>query len=760
MCIVVRYLSWPFRLVISVLAGALLVTGAGVGIAPQVWAGLNAHGETALELPEFVALAQRSYVYDRNGNTIAVLQLENSQPIDIGDISEEVLAALLAVEDAEFFSHEGVNLRALVRALLSNFQTASVRQGASTITQQVVKNDMLAGLERDGRYKLLQARYAVLLERILTKQQILERYLNTVFFGNNAYGLAAAAETYFGKSASELTMIEGAFLAGLVQAPSSYDPIRRPERSRVRFVQVLDRLKAVGLIDEDEEKDLAENWPLPERVRVVVGRSLPRTYFTETVKDYLLNRTTLLGDTYSERYNRLFRGGISVTTTLDSAMQTAAEQARVDQLPFNLSGIEAAMVSVDTGTGAVRAMVGGSGFRAGSNEVNLALRRRQTGSSIKIFILAAAIEAGAQASDLIDGTRPCTLPNPDNPREPFEITQGVSRATSSLAEMSWLSINCAYARLSQIVGLYRVVDATYRMAASPYLTGDPQVDGSPSRPYQIQPFASYATGANEMSPLDVASGMQTIANGGLHHEPYFVERIEDSQGRLIYRHRVEGSQELSPQAASETVDILKGVLTSGTARRHQLAGGRPSSGKTGTQDNNTNAWFVGSTPQLTTAIWVGDPRAYTPMVNIPEFLAAGVGRVQGGTFPAAIWKAFMDAAHIDADITDWDPPPPPGRAPARLYLPGNECLAGVVSGTVPDVSPGTTTTTIPTSPSPSPSPTLVPRVQVLDSGTTIAPSVLDPRAPLPSIAPRGIVVFDCLTGLRGVTVETTTDGGR
>lgn len=762
MCIVVRYLSWPFRLVISVLAGALLVTGAGVGIAPQVWAGLNAHSETALELPEFVALAQRSYVYDRNGNTIAVLQLENSQPIDIGDISEEVLAALLAVEDAEFFSHEGVNLRALVRALLSNFQTASVRQGASTITQQVVKNDMLAGLERDGRYKLLQARYAVLLERILTKQQILERYLNTVYFGNNAYGLAAAAETYFGKSASELTMIEGAFLAGLVQAPSSYDPIRRPERSRVRFVQVLDRLKAVGLIDEDEEKDLAENWPLPERVRVVVGRSLPRTYFTETVKDYLLNRTTLLGDTYSERYNRLFRGGISVTTTLDSAMQTAAEQARVDQLPFNLSGIEAAMVSVDTGTGAVRAMVGGSGFRAGSNEVNLALRRRQTGSSIKIFILAAAIEAGAQASDLIDGTRPCTLPNPDNPREPFEITQGVSRATSSLAEMSWLSINCAYARLSQIVGLYRVVDATYRMAASPYLTGDPQVDGSPSRPYQIQPFASYATGANEMSPLDVASGMQTIANGGLHHEPYFVERIEDSQGRLIYRHRVEGSQELSPQAASETVDILKGVLTSGTARRHQLAGGRPSSGKTGTQDNNTNAWFVGSTPQLTTAVWVGDPRAYTPMVNIPEFLAAGVGRVQGGTFPAAIWKTFMDAAHIDADITDWDPPPPPGRAPARLYLPGNECLAGVVSGTVPDVSPGTTTTTIPTSPSPStsPSPTLAPRVQVLDSGTTIAPSVLDPRAPLPSIAPRGIVVFDCLTGLRGVTVETTTDGGR
>ncbi len=780
MCVVVRYVGWPFRFVITVLAGALLFAGVGVGVAPQVWAALNAHSETAVELPEFVTLAQRSYVYDRNGEVIAVLQLENSQPITYADIPEDVIAALLAVEDVEFFTHDGVNLRALVRALLSNFQTGSQRQGASTITQQVVKNDMLAGLERDGRYKLLQARYAVLLERVLSKEQILERYLNTVFFGNNAYGLAAAAETYFGKEASELTMIEGAFLAGMVQAPTTYDPIRRPERSRERFVEALDRLVAVGLIEADEAADLAETWPLPERLRVVVDRSLPRTYFTETVKDYLLNRSTLLGATYPERYNRLFRGGLRITTTLDSAMQTAAEQARTDRLPFNLSGIEASLVSLDTRTGAVRAMVGGSGFRAGSNEVNLALRRRQTGSSIKIFILAAAIEAGAQANDLIDGTRPCTLPNPDNPREPFEITQGVSRATSSLAEMSWLSINCAYARLSQIVGLYRVVDTTYRMASSPYLTGDPEVDGTPSRPYQIQPFASYATGANEMSPLDMAAGMQTIANDGLHHEPYFVERIEDAEGRLVYRHRAEGTQELSSRAAAETVDILKGVLTSGTARRHQLADGRPSSGKTGTQDNNTNAWFVGSTPQLTTAVWVGDPRAYTPMVNIPEFVAADVGRVQGGTFPAAIWKAFMDAAHEGLEVQDWEPPAPPARPPARLYLPGNECLAGVVSGTVPDVSTGTTTTTTTTTTTLPPSDasaadgetgsrpsrvptvttTTLPRIQVLDGGTTIAPSVLDPAAPLPSVAPRGVLVFDCQAGPGpGVLVERTNTGG-
>lgn len=774
---VVRYLAWPFRLAVTVLAGALLLTGVGVGVAPQMWAALNAHSETAVKLPDFVALAQRSYVYDRAGNEIAVLQLENSQPITYDQIPEDVIAALLAVEDAEFFVHEGVNLRALVRALLSNFQTGGGRQGASTITQQVVKNDMLAGLERDGRYKLLQARYAVLLERVLSKEQILERYLNTVFFGNNAYGLAAAAETYFGKEAADLTMIEGAFLAGLVQAPSSYDPIRRPERSRQRFTEVLDRLVAVELIEADEAADLAENWPLPERLRVVVDRALPRTYFTETVKDYLLNRSDILGATYEERYNRLFRGGIRITTTLDPQVQQAAEQARVDQLPFNLTGIEAAVLTLDTRTAAVRAMVGGSGFRAGSNEVNLALRRRQTGSSIKTFILAAAVEAGVQASDLIDGTLPCTLPNPDNPREPFEITQGVSRGTSSVAEMTWLSINCAYARLSQIVGLYRVVDTTYRMASSPYLTGDPVADGSASRPYLIQPFASFATGANEMSPLDMAAGMQTIANGGLHHQPYFVERIEDAEGRLIFRHRAEGEQVLSRRAATETIDILKGVLTSGTARRHQLAAGRPSAGKTGTQDNNTNAWFVGSTPQLTTAVWVGDPRAYTPMVNIPEFVNAGVGRVQGGTFPAAIWKATMDAAHQGLDPVDWEPPAPPARSPARLYLPGDECLAGVVSGTVPAVSTGTTTTTTPTTTPttgesagadrpvatvPRTTTTTLPRIQTLDGGTTIAPSVLDPTAPVPSIAPQGVLVYDCQTGPGpGVVVQSATNtGGR
>jgi len=186
------------RLVVAVLAGSLLVSAAGVAIAPRVWGLVNAHDEEAVDLPVFTGIAQRSILFDRGGRQIGAFQVENSQPITIDQVPEDVVAAVLAVEDANFFGHKGVNLRALVRATLSNFESGSARQGASTITQQVVKNEYLAGLERDGRYKILQARYAVLLERSVGKRQILERYLNTVFLGYNAYGLQAAAEIYFG----------------------------------------------------------------------------------------------------------------------------------------------------------------------------------------------------------------------------------------------------------------------------------------------------------------------------------------------------------------------------------------------------------------------------------------------------------------------------------------------------------------------------------------------------------------------------------
>jgi penicillin-binding protein 1A len=691
---------------------------------------------------------------------IGVFELENSQPLDIGSVPDIVVAAVLAVEDSGFYQHKGVNLRALVRATLANFQYSSGRQGASTITQQVVKNEFLAGLPRDGRYKILQARYAVILEKNVSKAQIVERYLNTVFFGNNAYGIQAAADVYFQKKVSELTLTEAGFLAGLVRAPSTYDPIRRPEQSRRRFEQVLERFIDVGLMTKEQRDTTLATWKTPESVTSAPERPTSRTYITEMVRDYLLNKSTILGATYPERYNALFRGGITVHTTIDPVMQAKAEKAAKEKLPVNKTGIQSSMMSLDTATGAMRAIVGGPGFSPGRNEVNLALRRRQTGSSIKMFVLTAALEAGAQASDLIDGTLPCTFPNPGLPEEPFVITKGVSHPVSSLAEQTWLSINCAYARLAQIVGLNRVVNMTYRLASSSYLSRDL---------YTIQPYASFSTGANELSALDMASGTQTIANGGIHNEPYFIEKVEGPSG-LLYQHTMAPSQVITKEIADAQVDILKQTLIKGTARRDPLEGNRPAGGKTGTQDENTNAWFVGFTKQLTTAVWVGDPKGYTPMVNIPEFKADGVARVTGNAYPVKIWKAYMDAAHKDLPVLNWDKPPAPTRNPLRLYLPGVDCIAELVSGKLPKASTGTittvvptvTTTTLPAAPvvttTTVPGAVVVPVaptttvyrgavVRVIDPGTTIPPTDTNPLTPVIGVDPARYYVYNCAKGI-------------
>ena len=736
----VRFLGFIPRLLLIVAAGALLLTATIVGVAPRVWSSANAHEELPVVLPEFESLAQRTYVYDVNGQEIAFYELENSQPIAFEDIPQAVIDAFLVVEDKEFFTHDGINLRSLVRATLSNFASDSPQQGASTITMQVVKNDYLAGLERDGRYKLLQMHYARMLEKEMSKQDIMARYLNTVFFGNNAYGIEAAAETYFGKKAADLTFIESAFLAGLVRSPSGFDPINEPERSRARWLQVLDRLVDEELFTELEVATIAEEFVLPSRVKTLPERSFSRTYFTEALRDYLLNKTDILGDTYQERYNQLFRGGLRIHTTLDSTLQSLAEQAR-NELPENTTGIDASVVSLDAATGAIRAMVGGRGFVPNEREVNMALSPRQTGSSVKVFILAAAVQAGAQANDVLDGTKPCTLPNPGNEAEPFIITDAVSRGVVTLQEHTTRSINCAFGRLSQIVGLHRVVDTIYRMAESPYLYRDQPA----SERLPIEPFASLATGANEMAAIDMASGIQALANEGVHHDPYYVDFIDGPDGERIHTHLDPGSQVLDRDAALATVEILKGpIYGGGTGRRAAFDDRRPAFGKTGTQDENTNAWFVGGTKQLATAVWVGDPNAYTPMARtrtfpgIPEFIADGVPRVQGGFYPAQIWKAYMQPAHTFIPFADWERPAPPKRPNARLYLPGNECALRAVGTAPAPVDPEAPPTTVPPpnpdgTPAETVPPATVPVYESVQVGTTIPPDNLDPLAPLPSL---------------------------
>ena len=400
-------------------------------------------------------------------------------------------------------------------------------------------------------------------------------------------------------------------------------------------------------------------------------------------------------------------------------MQAQAEQAR-NILPNSAIGFDASVVALDTTTGAIRAMVGGRGLRSDvpAGEVNMALAPRQTGSSIR----GGGIEIG-----------------PLNGRN------------------TWSSTDCGFIRLGYSVGLHRVVDSVYRMAHSTYF-----YQGQPEDEHEsFKPLGVTATGNNAMSPLDMATGMQTITNQGLH--PYYVEYIERVDGGRFYSHLDAGIQVLDQGVANATVLTLKGVIRSGTGARNLRNFSRPATGKTGTQDDNTNAWFVGGTPQITTAVWVGDPNGQTPMNRIPEFAAemGRNGKVQGADYPARIWGAFMEAAHVNLPVVDWPPPPANPRPAARLYWPGEECLAKLVSGTLPPTGPTTTpaatTTTQPASTlpgDPPPAVTTVPRAVVVQipSATNVPLDVLDPRAPMPSIDTR-TYVYPCAAPPANVVVQ-------
>ncbi len=302
-----------------------------------------------------------------------------------------------------------------------------------------------------------------------------------------------------------------------------------------------------------------------------------------------------------------------------------------------------------------------------------------------------------------------------------------------------------------------MVDSVYRLAHSPYF-----YQGQPADEHEsFLPLGLTATGNNAMSAMDMAAGMQTITNQGLHRDPYYVEYIEDLDGVRTYTHEDAGTQVLDVGVANATVATLKGVITQGTGARNLRNFPIPAAGKTGTQDENTNAWFVGGTPHITTAVWVGDPNGYTPMVGIPEFAAemGRGGKVQGADYPARIWGAFMEAAHLNLPVLDWPDPPSNPRKERRIYVPDEECLAELISGYLPGVTidPARPTTIAPSAEPPptavgdttpidaTPPVTTVPRVvvEILRNGTTVPEDVLDPRAPVPSVDPEKVFVFLC-----------------
>ncbi|MGK2928145.1 MAG: transglycosylase domain-containing protein [Acidimicrobiales bacterium] len=652
-----RVVSPLFRLVLVLALGSLVLTTAGLALGPQLASLESAtHGVAPeITLPD---LDVRSYVYSSDGTLIATLQdEENRAPIDVDDIPQHVIDAILSVEDADFFQHQGVDARATARALLSNVETGGIAQGGSTITQQLVKQALLTS-DRDFTRKTKEVFLAVRLEKQMSKMQILEQYLNTIYLGNHSYGIQAAAETYFGVAAAELDIAQAALLAGMIRDPIDYNPFADPEVALERRRIALRRMVEEDKISE-EQAAFANEVPLP--ASPVQYTPPADDYFVEEAKRRLLDDERL-GETRSERTAAVFKGGLEIHTTLDLRSQYLAALARNDVLDpvsttpgsglfiagTNQEGAEAigtsAIASVEPGTGAVRTLIGGPGFTE-ENQFNLATQGfRQPGSAFKTFVLLSLLEQGYSPSDRVSGAGPCVfdlnLPDGDYEVDNFGNSRGF---VGTITSMTTNSSNCGYIRLGQIAGIDNVVELAGELGLQTRDAAGQIVDLDPA-------IASTPLGTQGVTPLAMAGAYAAIANDGYFNPPYLIERVIDRTGRTIFRHTDEGRRVFSIETAQHAGDILKDNVLGGTGGAARVSG-HDIGGKTGTAQDFSNAWFAGFSRQLSTAVWMGAIEG-----NVPMFRVGGIN-VTGGSYPARIFGAYMNAVLLDAPPIPFADPP-------------------------------------------------------------------------------------------------------
>jgi penicillin-binding protein 1A len=594
-------------------------------------------------VPDMRETARRSYLVDSTGQLITTLFAEEDrEPVRLEDVPRHLVDAVLAIEDRRFYEHDGIDWNGVGRALTENLSAGEVEQGGSTITQQLVKNTMTDSPERDLKAKVREAIIAYRLEKEMSKDEILERYLNVVYFGNGAYGVKAAGERYFNKrDPKDLTVGEAALLAGLIQAPGALDPIIHPDRAARRRALVLEAMVETGALTE-EEAAVARMEPLPTSAKSPDRR---RDFLVDEVIQRLLKDdpdvpgepSEFLGPDEPTRYDKVFRGGLRIETTYDPRLQWMAAAA-VNQVIPGDSPFTAGVVVLDNATGAVRAMVAGRDFEQLQYNV-VTDGRRQTGSSFKAITLATALEAGYSPRDTVSGAT-FYWRNPRSPESWNPLT--CSGGTMSLRDAIVRSNNCAFARTVLSLGpandgadgASRVIDMAKRLG----------IDES-----RLEPKPSITLGTMDTSPLDMAEAFSVFARDGVHLYPVFVQRITGPDGEVLFEHRPIGERVLSEQVARTETDMLTGVIERGTASGNGRIG-RPAAGKTGTTDDNKNAWFVGYTPQYTTAVWMGDPVTNLPMSNV------GGVRVQGGNLPTRIWALTMRPAHDGLPVVEFTPP--------------------------------------------------------------------------------------------------------
>jgi len=690
------------RLLFLVLAAGLVVGLCAAALVPGLRTIGSAQHFEGRVTDALRPLDQRSVVRDAHGAVVGVLGLQDRFTIPIEDVSPNVIDAVVATEDSTFYSNPGVDGKALFRALRANVDSGEVTQGGSTITQQLVKMRILTP-KRDFARKVREAILAFRLTREYSKNEILEQYLNTVYFGAGSYGIGSAAQRFFGVPASDLDVAQAALLAGLIQNPSGYDPFLHPEAARARRVHVLRRMVEEKHIT-GQEGMLAAAAPLPTKVPPAELR--PDNYFVAHVQDLLLDDPRL-GATRAARYHAVMRGGLQVYTGYDLEAQLLATAAIARTLPPDAAakGVSAAMIVMDPRDGEVKAVVNAAGYEQSKYDIVTARPGRQTGSTYKAITLAAALEAGYSPDDYVDGGSPCSVSFPGFPTYPLRNAEG-SGGWQSIRSATTHSVNCAYVRLSASVGLDKVASMAERLGAT--------IDRDPDdRAVERQPSMTLGTLSNNL--VEMGTVYSTFAAEGVRHRPVFIRKVVDSDGRVIIDNTNRGERVIAPEVARTVTSLLETVIDRGTGTRARLD--RPAAGKTGTTDDSRDALFAGYVPQAVAVVWMGRTADNQPMGAVGQF-----SRLYGGTYPAMIWRAFMEPYLAGSPVIEFTEPneslwpgsarvTPEGRGPSSSRYRRSPATSTTTTTPAPTTAAPTTaapTTTAPTTAPPtttSPPPT-------------------------------------------------------
>jgi penicillin-binding protein 1A len=681
--------------------------------------------------PKLALASQPSHVYDINGNEIATFrQFEQNIPVDKKDIPPILKEAVISVEDRNYYHHGGVDVRGTLRAFVADFRSKKAVQGGSTITQQYVKNAYTGG-KRTLVRKVKEAILASRLGRATQKDEILFRYLSSIYLGDGAYGVGAASESYFRKPVSQLSLSEAATLAGLIPAPSAWAPRENPDAAEVRRQLVLDKMLQQGYLTPAQHDQaltqhvwLAAKGTPPPSATVVYPLQQEQPQFPDFV-DYV--QRYLIAKYGPEL---VFRGGLRVQTTMDPKIQNAALQAVQQGLAHTGEPLEMALAAVEPQTGFVKALVGGRQFGQGPYaSVNFALggcepqpgpshkvdvpatcwnganvtgggAGRQPGSAWKPFVLATAFSKGYTPSRVYSGPTVYHIPNCSSYKPgdcDIHNNEGEGGGSYDLRHATWLSVNTVYAQLIRDVGCKDTAEMAKKLGIkSAWYSPDIHTCSG-----------TYALGEVGVSPLDMASAYGVFDDHGVRAEPTPIVKIVDVNNHTLEDNiaaHPPATQVLDPVIADNVTDVLRGVIQSGTGTAANI--GRPAAGKTGTTSGPTNAWFTGYTPSLSTSVWMGYANNQTTSLrNIHGF-----GVVYGGTIPAITWHNFMAEAVKDVPPTDFNQPAPiqtladqlkaqqrQGISPApRFYLPGTpEGGPYQVPPTAPPITPPSTSTSLP-----------------------------------------------------------------